>query len=263
VPQVVQIVVDPGNKGKGRASSTDLTSPREKQEASSESETEYAEPAPRKGTPMPGTWAEGLEARALMPQLKEIVKIDPGDEGEWLPDYGQLPKMTNIEARELFKEDTPGVTETITRAALRSTAGFNKAFVPTFGKASLTERIATTMTTPINPAYMATQHRTGAARPTCPATAGPSGGAPGGGGSGGGGPPGGGGSGGPFGIGVGAPAPAGGNGGLKGNMPSIFKGDQTKSDQFLRELNILMLTNRGHPALTMPLDHISIAISYI
>jgi hypothetical protein len=47
---------------------------------------------------MPGTWAEGLEARALAPQLEEIVKIDPQDEGEWLPDYGQWPKMTNIEA---------------------------------------------------------------------------------------------------------------------------------------------------------------------
>jgi hypothetical protein len=45
-PQVTQIVVDPDDKGKGRASSTDLTSLREKQEASSESETEYAEPAP-------------------------------------------------------------------------------------------------------------------------------------------------------------------------------------------------------------------------
>jgi hypothetical protein len=43
---------------------------------------------------------------------------------------------------------------------------------------------------------------------------------------------------------MGVPAAGGGNGGLKGNMPFIFKGDQTKSDQFLRELNILMLTNR-------------------
>jgi hypothetical protein len=46
-------------------------------------------------------------------------------------------------------------------------------------------------------------------------------------------------------------------------MPSLFEGDRTKSDQFLRELNILMLANRGHPALTMPLDRIGIAISYI
>jgi hypothetical protein len=46
-------------------------------------------------------------------------------------------------------------------------------------------------------------------------------------------------------------------------MPSIFEGDRTKSDQFLRELNILMLANRGHPALTLPLDRIAITISYI
>jgi hypothetical protein len=112
---------------------------------------------------MPGTWAENLEARALAPQLEEIVKIDPGDEGNWLPDYGQCPKMTNIKARELFKEDAPGVMETITQAALGTTVEFNKAFVPTFGKPSLTKRITTTMTTPINPAYVATQHRSGAA----------------------------------------------------------------------------------------------------
>ena len=28
---------------------------------------------------MPGTWAEDLEARALGPQLEEIVQINPGD----------------------------------------------------------------------------------------------------------------------------------------------------------------------------------------
>jgi hypothetical protein len=65
-------------------------------------------------------------------------------------------------------------------------------------------------------------------------------------------------------LGVGIPAAGGGgNGGLKGNMPTIFEGNRTKSDQFLRELNILMLANRGHPALTMPLNRIGIAISYV
>jgi hypothetical protein len=161
-PQVIEIVVNPDNKGKGRAPSTDLILPRH-QEPSSKSEAEYVESMPQKGTPMPGTWAENLEARALAPQLEEIIKINLRDEDELLLEYNQHQKMTNIKARKLFREDAPGVTETITHTALGTTAGFNKAFMPTFGKPSLSERITTTMTTPINPAYIATEHKTKAA----------------------------------------------------------------------------------------------------
>jgi hypothetical protein len=46
-------------------------------------------------------------------------------------------------------------------------------------------------------------------------------------------------------------------------MPTVFKGNHTKSNQFLWEINILLLANRGHPALTVPLDCIGIAITYI
>jgi hypothetical protein len=53
------------------------------------------------------------------------------------------------------------------------------------------------------------------------------------------------------------------NGGLKGNMPTVFDGDRSKSDQFLREFRILLLSNRGHHSLVILLDRISVALSYI
>lgn len=55
----------------------------------------------------------------------------------------------------------------------------------------------------------------------------------------------------------------GGNGGLKGNMPTVFKGNHAKSNQFMREFRILMLSNRNHHSLAIHLDCISVALSYI
>ena len=68
------------------------------------------------------------------------------------------------------------------------------------------------------------------------------------------------------GIGVnlgGNPGSGGANGGLKGNMPTVFDGDCSKSDQFLWEFRILMLSNCGHHAMAMLLDCIGVALSYI
>ena len=136
---------------------------------------------------MPGTWAENLEERALTPQLEEIVQIDPGDFGQPGPEYGQKPKMTNIEARVLLGND-PGDKCAIEPAALGTTFGINRAFVPSFGQPSLLKaaaRIATTMTTPMNPVFVATQHKTGAAKPFPSESGGGGGGGPAGGGPGG------------------------------------------------------------------------------
>ena len=189
--------------------------------------------------------------------------------------------MTNIEARVLLGNDL-GDKRAIEPSALGTTFGINRAFVPSFGQPSLLKaaaRIATTMTTPMNLVFVATQHKTRAAKPF------PSGSGGGGGGSSGGGPgsPGsglggigggpsspGGGPGGPGGGGPGAgvnlggnPGGGGANGGLKGNMPTVFDGDCSKSDQFLREFRILMLSNHGHHAMATPLNHIGVALSYI
>ena len=138
-----------------------------KDEESEEKEESPQGPAPRVPTPMLGTWAENLEERALAPQLGEIVQIDPGDFGQLGPEYRQKPKMTNIEARVLLGNDL-GDKCAIEPSALGTTFGINRAFVPTFGQPSLLKaaaRIATTMTTPMNLVFVATQHKTGTARP--------------------------------------------------------------------------------------------------
>ena len=98
---------EPKDKGKAKAvlqtASVDYHSPWEPEmvigESSEEKEESLQGPAPRVPTPMLGTWAEKLEERALAPQLGEIVQIDPGDFGQLVLEYGQKPKMTNIEAR--------------------------------------------------------------------------------------------------------------------------------------------------------------------
>jgi hypothetical protein len=50
---------------------------------------------------------------------------------------------------------------------------------------------------------------------------------------------------------------------MKGNAPTVFSGDQTKSDKFLREFRIYQMANRENPAMNHALDRIGIAISYI
>ena len=86
---------------------------------------------------------------------------------------------------------------------------------------------------------------------------GPGGG--GGGPSGGGGGPGGGLSGG-AGHGVGG---GGSNSGMKGNPPTIFSGDQSKSDDFLREFKIYRMANSQNNSMLIPLNRIGLAISFI
>ena len=113
---------------------------------------------------MLGTWVEDLEARALAPHLGEIVQIDPGDFGQPGPEYGQKPKMTNIEATVLLGND-PGDKCAIELFMLETTFGINKAFIPLFGQPSLLKaiaRITTTLTTPMNPVFVAMQHKTSA-----------------------------------------------------------------------------------------------------
>jgi uncharacterized membrane protein YgcG len=186
---------------------------------------------------MPGHWGKDLEEEAISGQLDEVVKVALDDLFDPEPEYGQLPRNTNAAARAIFKAESPGTTPAITHTTLGGIIGVNKAFVPTFGQPSLGPvRIATTTTTGINPVYTATKPFSRIAKALAPTN--PTGGG-GGGGSGGGGSGGGGGGG-------GGPAPAAAalaaghspNGGLKGNPPTVFTGDRSKSDQFLKEFRI-------------------------
>ena len=98
---------------------------------------------------------------------------------------------------------------------------------------------------------------------TAPGGAGPSGG-------GGGGPPGGGGGGAPGGGGGGG-APRGGNpnqpaqgdGKPMGALPTIFKGDHSKAESFLREFSTYLLVNYDVPALASFIKRIAIALMCI
>ena len=50
---------------------------------------------------------------------------------------------------------------------------------------------------------------------------------------------------------------------MKGNTPTIFTGDRSLSNKFLREFRIYQMANRENPAMNVALDCIGIAISYI
>ena len=97
---------------------------------------------------------------------------------------------------------------------------------------------------------------------TTPGGAGPSGG-------GGGGPPGGGRGGPPGGGGGGAPGggnanqPAQGDGKPMGALPTIFEGDCSKAESFLREFSTYLLVNYDVPALTSFIKRIAIALTCI
>ena len=215
---------------------------------------------------MPGQWGCDLHEEITAQQLEEVVKLDPRDFGDPSPEYGQLPQNTNAAARAILREDPPGTTPTIAAAALGTTIGVNTAFTPSFWtsrKASTSGiQIATTKTTAINPAFMATMPYTEIVKALVP-------GASGSGGGGGGGSGGGGGNGGSGGGGFPQPAPAapstGGNvnRGLKGNPPAIFDGNCSQSNKFLREFRIFRLSNNNNASMSIPLDCIGIATSYI
>jgi hypothetical protein len=101
----------------------------------------------------------------------------------------------------------------------------------------------------------------------------PSGGPPGGTssegapkGAGGSGPPGGApGDGPPEGIGsttTGPPAAPNG-GGMKGNPPTVFNGDRSKSEEFLKEMKLYWMANSRTPSMQLPYERVAIALGYI
>ena len=124
-----------------RPPSTDIHSPREpepvvKDESEpsegGEPESSHDSPTKRPDTPMPGQWGRDLHEEIAAQQLEEVVTIDPGDFGDPVPEYGQLPRNTNAAARAVLREDPLGTTPTIAAAALGTTIGVNTAFTPSF-----------------------------------------------------------------------------------------------------------------------------------
>ena len=97
---------------------------------------------------------------------------------------------------------------------------------------------------------------------TTPGGAGPSGGGPSGGGGGsGGGPPGVGGGGAPGGGNINQPAQ--GDGKPMGTLPTIFEGDCSKAESFLREFSTYLLVNYDVPALASFIKRITITLTCI
>ena len=50
---------------------------------------------------------------------------------------------------------------------------------------------------------------------------------------------------------------------MKGNPPTIFTGDRSKSNDFLREFKIYRMANSQNNSMLVPLDCIGLAISFI
>jgi hypothetical protein len=174
-----------------------------------------------------------------------MVKITNKGLDEPLPDPGLFPEASAIAFSEPMRnivDKPPPKSPPITPAAIGVLSGSTHifqpqaTFTPTFSQTSLPARIrATTTQTKQCPT-------SAAARFAVPVCSGPS--------SSGGGP---------------QPATAGGgtNGGMRGNAPTIFTGDRSKSDEFLREFKIYHMVNSQNNAMLVPLDRIGLAISFI
>ena len=119
----------------------------------------------------------------------------------------------------------------------------------------------TTTENPIPVMSIATAITTQVQSSTVPGGAGPSGG--------GGGPPGGGGGGTPGGGGGGTPGggnpnqPSQGDGKPMGTLPTIFEGDHSKAESFLREFSTYLLVNYNVPALASFIKRIAITLTCI
>ena len=50
---------------------------------------------------------------------------------------------------------------------------------------------------------------------------------------------------------------------MKGNPPTIFTGDRSKSDDFLREFKIYRMANSQSTSMLIPLNRIGLTISFI
>ena len=79
---------------------------------------------------------------------------------------------------------------------------------------------------------------------------------------------GGGGSGGGSGRGGGpARAPPGGGGGngggMRGNPPTVFTGDHSKSDEFLEDFKVYRMANQGNQTMRVPLERVALILTYI
>ena len=164
--------IDPITKGKGKAirsSSTDLHSPRDPLLLFNDDEDDELEEPPveqspdepilRIPTPMPGQWLGlDLEERTIAVQIGEIICINPGDFGDPEPEYSQLPQNVMATAKEIFREDPPGMMPQISSAAIGSTIRVNPSFRPWGASAATAATIATTTTSVVNPVYPAAPH---------------------------------------------------------------------------------------------------------
>ena len=53
------------------------------------------------------------------------------------------------------------------------------------------------------------------------------------------------------------------NGGLKGNAPAIFDGNQSKSKAFLREFQLYRILNSRQELMSIPFRRVALALTYI
>jgi hypothetical protein len=245
---------------------TDLSSPRAPEEKESSTSNEEGEESPealsptlgrhqRRDSPMPGGYL-GLEERILSAQTQEVARLDPGDFGLELPQYGQTPAMTHAAGVEAARERPPSTEPLIAPTALGISTGVNPAFVPGKGKAPAFPSTST-RAPGINPVFVPPRPWSAggrvrgvlAAQATAPAVIGATA------------------VGGTSGTHAAATVTGatgtGGNGGMRGNPPAVFSGDRSKSDQFLREFRIYKMSNRANSAMRIPIERVGLAMSFI
>ena len=182
--------------------------------------------------------------------LPDIDSHNGGTQGRAPHEYKDVPIFAEYHTSSGSEEEDP-INEQIQRSPINLSPAIqmiSTAPCPTTTEINLAEMsIAMAITTQVQSS-------------TIPGGAGPSGGGPPGGGGGapggGGGTPGGGGGGNPT-------QPAIGNGKPMGTLPTIFEGDHSKAESFLREFSTYLLVNYDIPALASFIKRIAITLTCI
>ena len=53
------------------------------------------------------------------------------------------------------------------------------------------------------------------------------------------------------------------NGGMCSNPPTIFTGDRSKSNEFLKDFKVYRMANQGNQTMRIPLERVALILTYI
>ena len=186
--------------------------------------------------------------------MQEVLDISTRDFG-WSGENIELqPRMAAAAGREAIRSRAATPEPLISSAAMGCTEGINPAFgdigdlgagIAQIGAAMTQQPQPRRFRTGVNPVFIGTRPYSAHARTTMGGSGGGGGGGSGGGGL--------------------AWAALGGGrgngGGMRGNPPTVFTGDRSKSDEFLEDLKVYRMVNQGNQTMRVPLERVALILT--